>query len=69
MATEAITLTSPVEAVIDGRHIDRTKQRPIRVEQFLHRFGSHATLMIVESLKAEDGTLRRQVRFASWPGL
>ncbi len=45
------------------------EQRPIRREQYLHRFGTAATLMTVESFQAADGTLTPRRRFAFWPGL
>lgn len=43
--------------------------KPIRREQYLHRFGSAATLMTVETFAAADGSRRTRRRFAPWPGL
>jgi hypothetical protein len=69
MATEALTLAPPVESVIGEGYALGPVQRPIRREQYLHRFGSHATLMVVEWFQNADGSLRRSVRYVPWPGL
>ena len=69
MGIGAITLTSPTEIVIDDGHALGRLQRPVQREQYLHRFGSHATLMVVEWLKNSDGSLRRSVQYFPWPGL
>jgi hypothetical protein len=46
-----------------------TAPRPVRREQYLHRFGSTAMLMTVEFILDENGVERRRVRFSPWPGL
>jgi hypothetical protein len=42
--------------------------RPVRREHYLSRVGSYATLMTVEWFPAADGSLKRRLSFASWPG-
>lgn len=69
MASEETTLIARAEADLDGGHAPGPAQRPVRREQYLHRVGSHATLLTVEWFPAEDGTLRKRTRFAPWPGL
>jgi hypothetical protein len=69
MATsDAITLSPPVEAGGGGPALGPAR-RPVRREEYLYRVGSHATLMTVETITAPDGTERRRVRLAFWPGL
>jgi hypothetical protein len=43
--------------------------KPVRREEFLHRFGTDATLMIVEWAVAKDGTEQKSVRYEAWKGL
>ncbi len=70
MASEAITLPSAVEAVGGGHALPtERRERRVEVEQFLHRVGPHATLMVVEMLEAEGGSRQRVVRYVPWPGL
>ena len=42
---------------------------PIRREHYLSRFGSAATLMVVEVFTADDGAEQKRMRFCPWPGL
>lgn len=69
MATEAITLAPPAGTASSVGQDLRPAQRPVRREQYLHRFGSHATLMVVEWFRNIDGSLRRTVRHVPWPGV
>jgi hypothetical protein len=69
MAARQIISFGPGNAVNGGTPVVRSNPRPIRIEQFFHRFGSHATLMVVETMLDHDGTIRKRVRYVPWPGL
>lgn len=43
--------------------------KPVRREQYLHRFGSAAVLMTVAWVVAENGSERKEIRLFNWPGL
>ena len=67
-ATEAITLTASAETITGAGHSLGPVQRPVRREQYLLRFGPHATLMVVEWFRNADGSLRRAVRYVPGRG-
>lgn len=61
------TIALPVKAAVDGHTVP--EERPLKVEQFLHRADARPVLMVVETFEAGDGSLRRAVRDVPWPGL
>jgi hypothetical protein len=67
--TEAITPITPGETPVGGGPAAGPARRPVRREEYLHRVGSHATLLVVEWSPAADGSLRKTMRFIAWPGL
>jgi hypothetical protein len=63
--TETMPPAMPAGAAPGGEHAPG----PVRRQEYLHRVGMHATLLIVEWFPAADGSLRKKMRFVTWPGL
>jgi hypothetical protein len=71
MGTETTTamISQPrLDATAKGAHSAKPG-RPVRVDHYLSRVGSNATLMTVSTFQADDGSLHIRRRFGAWPGL
>jgi hypothetical protein len=69
MTTGQFTFFEPGTAIADYIGGAKPNHRSVRVEPFLYRFGSQATLSVVEWFPGEDGTPRKRIRSLLWPGL